>query len=89
MEDLKNGLFSLKKILIKLMQKKLINYIHQLKLFSPMKVRQYCPTGIYLRTFKSEGAAARAVHTYQGNISNAIKYNIKSKDYYWKKAESK
>lgn len=52
-----------------------------------MKVRQYTSNGIYLRTYESIGEAARAVHTYQGNISNAIKREIKSKGYYWKKAE--
>ena len=52
-----------------------------------MKVRQYNSNGIYLRTYESIGEAARAVHTYQGNISNAIKLEIKSKGYYWKKAE--
>ncbi len=52
-----------------------------------MEVRQYNSNGIYLRTYESIGEAARAVHTYQGNISNAIKLEIKSKGYYWKKAE--
>ena len=52
-----------------------------------MKVRQYNSSGIYLRTYESIGGAARDVNTYQGNISNAIKYEIKSKGYFWKKAE--
>ncbi len=52
-----------------------------------MKVRQYNSNGMHIRTYESMGEAARAVDTYQGNISNAVKYEIKSKGYYWKKAE--
>jgi hypothetical protein len=52
-----------------------------------MKVRQYNAEGVYLRTHESIGEAAKAVHTYWGNISNAIKLEIKSKGYYWMKDE--
>jgi hypothetical protein len=52
-----------------------------------MKVWQYNSNGVYLRTHESIGKAAKAVNTYQGNISNAIKRDIKSKGYFWKKAE--
>ncbi|MFZ0453815.1 MAG: hypothetical protein WAM24_08675 [Ignavibacteriaceae bacterium] len=52
-----------------------------------MEVRQYSSSGIYIRTFESMGEAARAVNTYQANISNAVKHDIKSKGYFWRKAE--
>ena len=54
-----------------------------------MKVRQYSSNGIYLRTFGSLGEAARTVKTYTGNISSAVKFDIKSKSYYWKKDEGR
>ncbi len=50
-----------------------------------MKVRQYNSHGIYIRTFETLSEAARAVKTYTGNISNAVKFDIKAKGYYWKK----
>ena len=54
-----------------------------------MKVRQYNSDGIYLRTYETLSDAARAVKTYAGNITSAIKFDIKSKGYYWKKDEGR
>jgi hypothetical protein len=54
-----------------------------------MKVWQYNKNGIYVRTFNSYSEAAKSIGTYTGNISNAIKYNIRAKGYYWRTAKGK